>query len=217
VKNKIGRVLSLFGLLRKVNLFKSMYVILKYAKNKKYLNSIVFYRKSVLQFERGCVIENIGRLEFNTSRFKNNKEYSYLLLRKNAKLVIKNGFSIRRGADITVGENAILELGSGYINEHVHIQCLKKIKIGNGVAISSNVVIRDSDRHEILDGKHVQTQEIEIGNNVWIGLKVTILKGVKIGDGSIIAAGSLVNKDVPPNSLVAGIPAKVIKTNITWK
>lgn len=60
-------------------------------------------------------------------------------------------------------------------------------------------------------------QEIEIGDHVWVGLRSVILKGVKIGNGAIIAAGSLVNRDVPPNSLAAGVPAKIIKTNIQWK
>ena len=61
------------------------------------------------------------------------------------------------------------------------------------------------------------TKPIEIGDHVWIGLRAIILKGVKIGNGSVIAAGAVVTRDVPPYSLVAGVPARVIKENIYWE
>ena len=60
------------------------------------------------------------------------------------------------------------------------------------------------------------TQPIIIGNHVWIGMNVTILKGVRIGDGAIVAAGAVVTKDVPENTLVGGVPARVLKTDISW-
>ena len=61
------------------------------------------------------------------------------------------------------------------------------------------------------------TQPISIGNHVWIGINVTILKGVKIGDGAIIAAGAVVTRDVPERCLAAGVPARVIKNNVSWE
>lgn len=62
-----------------------------------------------------------------------------------------------------------------------------------------------------------KTKPITIGNHVWIGMNVTILKGVTIGDGAVIAAGSVVTRDIPANTLGAGVPCKVIKENIEWK
>lgn len=63
----------------------------------------------------------------------------------------------------------------------------------------------------------MKSAPVTIEDNVWIGANVTILPGVVVGRGSVIAAGSVVTKSVPPNSLVAGVPAKVIKEQINWR
>lgn len=200
----------------KYRIFKSLYFNKKYVKNKTKSNVIKLCKKTIHKIENGTSIINNGSLSINESRF-NNKTYGYLYLSKNSKLKINGDFKIHRGCDIFLGENASLELGSGYIMDNLQIQCLKSVKIGNKVAISRNVVIRDSDSHQILNSNHKPTQSIEIGDHVWIGLNVTILKGVKIGNGAIIGAGSVVNKDIPENCLAVGVPAKVIKTNVKWE
>jgi acetyltransferase-like isoleucine patch superfamily enzyme len=82
--------------------------------------------------------------------------------------------------------------------------------------IAENVVIRDSDNHQILGNNCRMTQPIIIGNHVWVGMNATILKGVTIGDGAIIAAGSIVTKDVKANTLVGGVPARILKENVEW-
>lgn len=179
----------------------------------------MFFTKNRIIIERKKTSKIINRqnLVLNKSRFKKNKEYSYLYMEDNSKLIVNNYFEINRNADIYIGKNAVLELGSGYIMDKLSLQCLYNIKIGENVMISREVVIRDSDSHQILDSNHRPTQSIVIGNHVWIGMRAMILKGVTIGDDSIIAAGAIVTKDVPPRTLVAGIPAKVIKENITWE
>jgi acetyltransferase-like isoleucine patch superfamily enzyme len=97
------------------------------------------------------------------------------------------------------------------------LHCVEKIEIGEEVAIGENVSIRESDSHLILSKENYKmTKAVSIGNHVWVGRNVTILKGVTIGDGAIIAACSVVTRDVPPNCLAAGVPAKVIKENISW-
>ena len=138
-------------------------------------------------------------------------------LSKNAEINVSNTFYIYSGCHIILLENAKLNLGSGYINRNVKIRCYKEITIGNHVAISENVTIWDSDAHQIIGKEQEMSQPVRIGNHVWIGNNVTILKGVTIGDGAIIAAGSLVNKDIPAGCLAAGVPAKVKKENVEWK
>ncbi|WP_206214798.1 MULTISPECIES: DapH/DapD/GlmU-related protein [unclassified Adlercreutzia] len=124
-------------------------------------------------------------------------------------------FSFFYDADVVVFPGGELTLGSGYINSSCKIRCAKSINIGKEVAISHDVTIMDSDHHSIC-GQPVAARPVVIGDHVWIGTRSTILKGVTVGEGSIVAAGALVTKDIPPNSLVAGIPAKVIKEGVWW-
>ena len=128
-----------------------------------------------------------------------------------------NHFIVYAGSTIDVRKNGKLYLGRGYINYGSRIECHNKIEIGENVFIAENVTIRDSDNHEIVRSNYNMTDEIIIGNNVWIGAGAKILKGVHIGDGSIIAAGAIVTRDVPKSTLVACVPARIIKTNIEWK
>lgn len=91
------------------------------------------------------------------------------------------------------------------------------VTIGNDVITGPNIQIF-SENHNFNDTLHtikeqgVTKQPTVIGNNCWLGGGITILAGVTIGDGCVIAAGSIVTKSVPPNSVVAGVPAKVVKT-----
>jgi acetyltransferase-like isoleucine patch superfamily enzyme len=94
----------------------------------------------------------------------------------------------------------------------------KTITIGDGSMIAPNVIIVDSDFHAAwppeMRGEYLDIdsdREIRIGKNCWIGMNSIILKGVTIGDNSIIAAGSVVNRSIPADSLAAGIPAKIVK------
>lgn len=137
-------------------------------------------------------------------------------LGENAHLGIEGHFYLMTGCHLAINDGAKLTLGSGYINNNATIDCFSSITIGHGVVISSGVTIRDSDNHTI-NGNTAISAPIVIEDHVWIGLNVTILKGVRIGSGAVIAAGAVVTKDVPPDALVGGVPAKVIKQGITWE
>lgn len=181
--------------------------------------NIIFYKPVSCYISKSAQINIGGKLAFNFHINKNikNKSAGYLIMRDNSKLNIQNNFNVLAGGTIGIVDNAKLTIGSGYMNMNSKIYCFNEIRIGDDVIISENVTIRDSDSHDILDGKHKKSAPINIGNHVWIGLNAIILKGVTIGDGAIIAAGAVVTRDVPSNSLVAGVPAKVIKKNVEWK
>lgn len=139
-----------------------------------------------------------------------------ITLGKNAKLSVEY-FRSYDGAQIYVADNAELTFKSGYINSGAKIYCYNKVEIGEDVKIGDEVIIRDSDNHELLEDRYVTSAPIRIGNHVWIGMRAIILKGVTIGDGGVIAAGAVVTKDVPPNTLWGGVPAKCLKENIVWR
>ena len=192
-------------------------VLLRSVFQQKYKKMLVF-RNSSLDIHKNSSIEIGNRFFFNRRYASNDPFSSHLIMKENSRLIVKDKFSLFSGAKVSIHENATLELGSGYINHTANIGCYAHIKIGHDVAIAENVVIRDSDNHDFIsDKEHIRTAPISIGNKVWIGMNCIILKGVTIGDNSVIAAGSVVTKDVPANVLVAGVPAKIIKTNISWK
>lgn len=117
--------------------------------------------------------------------------------------------------------NATIRIGDDCsIGEYFHISAIKMIKIGNGLLTGRYVYIGDNSHGGLskeeaglppAKRKLLSRGGVEIGNNVWIGDKSTILSGVTIGDNVIIGANSVVTHDIPSNSMAAGSPAKVIK------
>lgn len=109
------------------------------------------------------------------------------------------------GKNIHIGKNVFINFGC-------HFQDQGGIYIGDGALIGSNVVLAT-----INHGQNPQQRSdnipapIHIGNKVWLGSQSVVLPGVTIGDGAIIAAGATVTKDVPANTIVGGVPARVIK------
>jgi acetyltransferase-like isoleucine patch superfamily enzyme len=108
-----------------------------------------------------------------------------------------------------------IAIGAGcYINRHTILDAADSIVLGERCMIGPFCVIIDHD-HGIEAGRDVQDQPlktapIRLGRAVWLGAHVTVLKGVTIGDGAVVAAGSVVTKDVPAEAIVAGVPAKQI-------
>lgn len=190
------------------------------------LNSISLRRRKLgIVALKGCRVDihpkarinpQMGRCSINRKWTSVDPFKSLIYMGCNSKLTIHDSFDIYSGAKIYINDNAHLELGSGYINHNLNLSCFQSIKIGLNVVISENVTIRDSDNHILNDDADKMTQPIIIGNHVWIGMNATILKGVSIGDGAVVAAGSIVTKDVPPKTLVAGVPARIIKNDIRW-
>ena len=89
--------------------------------------------------------------------------------------------------------------------------------MGNNVLMAPGVTIISANHDMTEFDKHVKAEPITIGDNVWIGANAIILPGVKIGSNTVIGAGSVVTKDIPNNSIAAGVPCKVIRKNQTKK
>ena len=177
------------------------------------------YKSSQVYIDKSAKLLFLNNAKFKFGLAWDNTAFSVssFKLDENAEFIVNGDFNVHTGGFISINKNAKLELGSGYMNNNSEIICFKSIRIGNNVAISKGVIIRDSDNHCLNDNVDMITQSIEIGDHVWIGMGAMILKGVKIGSGAVIAAGAVVNKNVSPKCLVGGVPAKIIKTNVEWK
>ena len=110
------------------------------------------------------------------------------------------------GQNIKVGKNV-------FINSGCCFQDQGGVEIGDNALIGQQVVIATLD-HDFNPERRANMlpAPVRIGNNVWIGAHATILSGVPGGDNAIVAAGAVVTKDVPPNAVVGGVPARIIKT-----
>ncbi len=116
--------------------------------------------------------------------------------------------------------NGTIQIGDNtFIGANSKLFIRSNIFIGSDCTISWNVQIADSDIHQMIIGgqERPSSAPIIIGNKVWIGANSSILKGVPLGDGTVVAAGSVVTQSFPLNSLVGGVPAKILKGNIDWK
>jgi len=110
------------------------------------------------------------------------------------------------GKNISIGEDV-------FINSGCCFQDQGGVSIGKGCQIGHQVVFATIDHGLMPEQRHdIFMDRIVLEENVWVGSHATILKGVRIGHDSVVAAGAVVTKDVPPRSVVAGVPAKVVKT-----
>lgn len=157
-----------------------------------------------------------------TSRFKawqvRPASDNHLTIGANSLLSCRISFD-RAGANVRIGDRT-------YIGDS-HLVAADSLVIGDDVLISWGVTIVDHNSHaldwdqrasDVLDWAnghknwdHVETRPVKIENKAWIGFNAIILKGIVIGEEAIVAAGSVVTKDVPPHAIVAGNPARIVR------
>ncbi|WP_103172223.1 acyltransferase [Paracoccus sp. SY] len=136
---------------------------------------------------------------------------------------IKIGARCRLAGQIVVRCNdGHIEIGEDTTSMRImlHMHEPSRIVIGRDCMFSGGIWLDSSDNHSIIDlasGKRINpSKPITIGDHVWVGREVTILKGSVIGSHSIIGASSMVRGVIPPNCIAVGSPAKVIRTGVTW-
>ena len=159
-------------------------------------------------------------LKYHNVKFEKNT-----YVKKNFEIRKSKNASIQIGQDCTIQENVFflltmpkpkLEIGNNVsIGRSTMIAIKDHLIIGNDTEISPFVFICDQS-HGIEPGKLItnqksQIEKVIIGNDVWIGTGAVVLKGVRIGNGSVVGANSVVNKDIPENEIWAGNPVKYIK------
>lgn len=175
-----------------------------------------YLHKIVLRLRKHSVREHLAGLWF--SRKFNNNGFIVVtggwpmpkVIHKGGRLLAGN-CQFYSGVRLEVGPGATLSIGNGsYLNRNTLIVCEDRVDIGRNCKIAWDVVIMDSDLHPINETSPILNKPVRIEDGVWIGCRSIILKGVTVGYGAVIAAGSVVTKDIPPRTVYGGAPAKLI-------
>ena len=133
--------------------------------------------------------------------------FGAVVLGEGCRIFVKDGGILRFAGSAVVAGN------SRFFAHHL-------IEIGDDALISWDVTLRDADGHTILqDGAIINAhqQAVRLGRHVWIGQGVDILPGSIIGDGAVVGARSLVKGEAPPHALVAGVPQRILRSDIEWR
>ena len=145
----------------------------------------------------------------------------YIFASRNSQIIIDDNCTI--SGELRCGYNSLIHISKDTtIASNISMTAYENtsITVGEDCMFSHNVIIRTTDGHYIFDelGNRInKSKSIKIGKHVWISMNAAILKGVSIGDGSVIGMGSIVTSDIEPNTINVGIPARTIKKNIHWK
>lgn len=196
----------------------------RHSVSKKYLGLCAYLNATTsLYFEKNAKVAfyNDGFLVLGTERssFKGWSGPCKLYIREDGRLIINNYNQIGRGSLIWILEGGCIEfMGNASTSGNNMIIAKNRVTIGRDCQIAFGVTISDHDFHKTYSQgvQNSETLPVTIGDGVWIGMNATILKGVTIGDKAIVAAGAVVTRDVPARSMVAGVPARVVKNEVEF-
>jgi acetyltransferase-like isoleucine patch superfamily enzyme len=174
---------------------------------------------SRVRLSNAGVIESSGPIRFGI--FTNQM---FVAPRDLGSLVVRDGGRVAAGIDVRIAQSCRiqvtgeLQLGDRVrLNHSCKVLASQRISIGDDTLVGPETTIMDDDLHLIRSGSSdTSSAPISIGRNVWIGAGCSILKGVHIGDGAVVAANSVVTRSVPPGTLVAGAPAVVRRHDADW-
>lgn len=162
------------------------------------------------------------RLGMTGSPGDNENLFAKLTVQRGGRLTLGDDVVIGKGFNLFVGKNAVMSIGNHFAcNINAKLSAVQQVSFDRDVLVGGNVDVRDSDGHTVFgeDGIAKENRRpVSIGQHVWLASKVSVLKGVTIPAGCMVAYGSCCTKAFDAeNALIAGFPAKVIQENIRWE
>ena len=138
-------------------------------------------------------------------------------------LVLGNNVTLSNGCHLAVGPNAVLEIGDdSFVGRNSVVVASHRVTIGARVLIAEHCSVRDSDhsldadarRGEIRTGTGATLGSVSVGDDVWIGAGVRLLRGATLGRGAVVAANAVVKGEFEANTLLGGVPARVLRSHV---
>jgi acetyltransferase-like isoleucine patch superfamily enzyme len=181
-------------------------------------------RNGLLTWRYGQLLGRFLRRRFLTHAGWRWRTDGLLFLGRGLELQVAKGARIEFGRFVWIGDKTkirchegVVEIGSKTVmGQECTISAYRRVRIGEQCVIADRAMFIDFDHGVVEVERPIRSQgiymrDVEVGSNVWIGYGACILRGVRVGDNSIIGTNSVVTKDVPANAIVAGIPAKIIR------
>jgi acetyltransferase-like isoleucine patch superfamily enzyme len=158
----------------------------------------------------------------------------FVFFGRRLEIQIARGAEVRFGRFVWIGDGSKIRCHEGeveigaktVIGQECTISAYRRVRIGQQCVIADRAMFIDFDHGVVEVDRPIRVQgiymrDVEVGSNVWIGYGACVLRGVSVGDNSIVGTNSVVTKDVPANAVVAGIPARIIRmrdapTEMTW-
>ena len=179
------------------------------------------YKNAVIDLQKSSKIYIKGKhIDIGANKLKGSKVETYLRMGKNAVWNANNGAYLYYNSDLEIKDNAVFTNGFFSMNTGCTIICTTSITLGNNVMMGRNNIIYDSDFHSILNKNNEPmnyNRKVVIEDNVWLTTGVVILKGAKVGQGSILTSNTVVTANVPPESIASGNNnAEVRFSGVKW-
>jgi len=181
---------------------------------------IIPYKGTRISIAKSAKIILKGNLTLNGNKQFGSRAETLVLLREGASWTINGDVFLYYGDTLQVHKDAQLITGDLRMNTGSTLICAYKMIIGQKVSTARGVFIFDSDHHPVYNAENVrinEPKEVVIGDNVWLGLKSTVMKGAHIESGSVISAHSLVSGNIPGHCLAATAPARPVMKDIHWE
>lgn len=182
---------------------------------------LIPYKNSIIDLDATARIYIYNKsIELGINKLRKSRAETHLRMGKNARWISKRGAGLFYNTVLEICNSAKFESGFFTANGGSVIVCAKHIVFGENVMLGRNIIIYDSDHHQILDENNKvknHGQDVVIEDHVWLTSNITVLKGVRIGKGSVVGAQTIVTKDLPQNAFVVGSgTSRVLNQNANW-